>query len=98
MPTSAALEKKAALIFAPIKDFAYLCTRFAKGQALAAKKRLFFIRFRSFSSVGLERMLDRHEVTGSNPVMTTTFLLPIEGESSGSLPRQPWFSGCSAVR
>lgn len=39
----------------------------------------------SFSSVGLERRLDRAEVTGSNPVMTTPRkdhgVLPFFGES-----------------
>ena len=35
-------------------------------------KRLLFLPLqRVVSSVGLERMLDRHEVTGSNPVQPT---------------------------
>ena len=48
---------------------------FAENIAGAKDNLYFCIRFlsRSLSSVGLERMLDRHEVTGSNPVATTTF-------------------------
>ena len=32
---------------------------------------------RGYSSVGLERLLDRQEVTGSNPVILTTQILPV---------------------
>ena len=38
---------------------------------ISKKIRIFAADFRSVSSVGLERLLDRQEVTGSNPVQIT---------------------------